>query len=64
MITFEKVRYKNFLATGDVSIELTLNENASTLVIGKNGAGKSTMTEPCALRCLGERCATSTNPHL
>jgi len=64
MITFEKVRYKNFLATGDVSIELTLNENASTLVIGKNGAGKSTMTEALCFALFGRALRSINKPAL
>ena len=64
MIIFEKVRYKNFLATGDVSIELTLNENASTLVIGKNGAGKSTMTEALCFALFGRALRSINKPAL
>jgi len=64
MIIFEKVRYKNFLATGDVSIELTLNENASTLVIGKNGAGKSTMTEALCFALFGRALRNINKPAL
>ena len=64
MIIFEKVRYKNFLATGDVPIELTLNENASTLVIGKNGAGKSTMTEALCFALFGRALRNINKPAL
>ena len=64
MIIFEKVRYKNFLATGDVSIELTLNENASTLIIGKNGVGKSTMTEALCFALFGRALRNINKPAL
>ena len=64
MIIFEKVRYKNFLATGNVSIELVLNENASTLVIGKNGAGKSTMTEALCFALFGRALRNINKPAL
>ena len=64
MIIFEKVRYKNFLATGNVSIELALNENASTLVIGKNGAGKSTMTEALCFALFGRALRNINKPAL
>ena len=64
MIIFEKVRYKNFLATGDVAIELTLNENASTLVIGKNGAGKATMTEALCFALFGRALRNINKPAL
>ena len=42
MIIFKKVRYKNFLSTGQQFIEINLNEAPTTLVVGHNGAGKST----------------------
>jgi DNA repair exonuclease SbcCD ATPase subunit len=64
VIVFERVRYKNFLATGDVSIELALNENASTLIIGKNGAGKSTMTEALCFALFGRALRNINKPAL
>ena len=45
MITFTKLRYKNFLSTGDYFTEITLNEYPTTLVLGENGSGKSTMLD-------------------
>ena len=45
MITFTKMRYKNFLSTGDYFTEITLNEYPTTLVLGENGSGKSTMLD-------------------
>ena len=45
MITFETIRWKNFLSTGDQWTELELNESQSTLIVGTNGAGKSTMLD-------------------
>ncbi len=45
MITFEKIRWKNFLSTGDQFTEIVLNDCSSTLIIGTNGAGKSTMLD-------------------
>jgi len=41
MITFSRVRYKNFLSAGNKFIELDLDKNPTTLIIGKNGSGKS-----------------------
>ena len=43
MILFEKISWKNFLSTGNHSIEVILNQNPTTLVVGQNGAGKSTI---------------------
>ena len=45
MITFETIRWKNFLSTGDQWTEIELNESQSTLIVGTNGAGKSTMLD-------------------
>tara|TARA_R100000900_G_scaffold124497_3_gene98873 strand:+ start:17016 stop:18746 length:1731 start_codon:yes stop_codon:yes gene_type:complete len=45
MITFEKIRWKNFLSTGDQWTEIILNKSPTTLVVGTNGAGKSTMLD-------------------
>lgn len=45
MIIFEKVKWKNFLSTGNGFTELNLEEFRSTVVYGANGAGKSTMLD-------------------
>ncbi len=45
MIIFEKIRWKNFLSTGNTFTEVVINESQSHLVIGANGAGKSTMLD-------------------
>ena len=45
MIVFETLRWKNFLSTGNNFIELDLVKSPSTLVLGRNGAGKSTMLD-------------------
>jgi DNA repair exonuclease SbcCD ATPase subunit len=45
MIIFKKLRWKNFLSTGNVFTEINLNEHNTTLIVGENGAGKSTMLD-------------------
>jgi DNA repair exonuclease SbcCD ATPase subunit len=45
MIHFAKVKWKNFLSTGNAFTEIQLDKHDSTLVIGENGAGKSTMLD-------------------
>ena len=45
MILFKKVRYKNFLSTGQQFIEIDLDRANTTLVVGENGAGNSTMLD-------------------
>ena len=45
MILFEKISWKNFLSTGNHLTEVNLNKNATTLIVGANGAGKSTILD-------------------
>jgi DNA repair exonuclease SbcCD ATPase subunit len=45
MILFKKVTYSNFLAVGNVPTSINLNDSNTTLIIGSNGAGKSTIIE-------------------
>ena len=45
MIVFKKVRYKNFLSTGQQFIEIDLDKAPTTLVVGDNGSGKSTILD-------------------
>ena len=45
MIVFETLRWKNFLSTGDQWTEINLDESQSTLIVGHNGSGKSTMLD-------------------
>ena len=45
MITFKYARWKNFLSTGNTFTEIQLDRNPSTLIIGENGAGKSTILD-------------------
>ena len=45
MIIFEKIRFKNFLSYGNSWTEINLNEAKDTLIVGENGAGKSTFLD-------------------
>lgn len=45
MILFEKIRWKNLLSTGNHFTEVDLNKDSTTLIIGTNGAGKSTILD-------------------
>jgi DNA repair exonuclease SbcCD ATPase subunit len=45
MILFKKVTYSNFLAVGNTPISIDLNSTSTTLIVGSNGAGKSTIIE-------------------
>lgn len=54
MITFEKVRWQNFLSTGNEMTEILLNRSPSTLIVGQNGAGKSTLLDAIAFTLFGK----------
>ena len=45
MIVFKSIRWKNFLSTGDQWTKIDLQKSATNLVVGTNGAGKSTMLD-------------------
>src|SRR5210317_123116 len=45
MIIFKKIKYKNFLSTGNTPIEVDLRKSPTTLIIGQNGSGKSTLLD-------------------
>ena len=54
MIHFKTIKYKNFLSTGNVFTEIKLDANPNTLVIGTNGAGKSTMLDALTFALFGK----------
>ena len=45
MLIFQKLRYKNFLSSGDTFTEIDFLSNSTNLIIGSNGAGKSTILD-------------------
>ncbi len=54
MIEFKYVRWKNFLSTGNQFIEIELDRNPTTLIIGENGAGKSTVLDALCFGLFGK----------
>ncbi len=54
MINFNCVRWKNFLSTGNTFTEIPLDKNATTLIVGENGAGKSTILDALCFSLFGK----------
>ena len=64
MINFSILRYKNILSTGNVFTEIRLNSSANTLIVGKNGAGKSTMLDALCFALFGKPFRKINKPNL
>ena len=54
MIIFKTVRWKNFLSTGNNFTEIELNKDSTNLIIGENGAGKSTILDALCYGLFGK----------
>ena len=54
MIEFKEIRYKNFLSSGNYFTTIPLNKNKDTLIIGANGAGKSTILDALTFSLFGK----------
>ncbi len=64
MIEFKYVRWKNFLSTGNNFIEIQLDRNPTTLIIGENGAGKSTVLDALCFGLFGKPFRNINKPQL
>ena len=64
MILFEKIRWKNFLSTGNQFTEVQLNKNSTTLIVGNNGAGKSTILDALCFVLFGKAFRKINKPQL
>ena len=64
MINFNKVRWKNFLSTGQVFTEVDLKRNPTTLIVGENGSGKSTILDALTFSLFGKAFRNIKKPQL
>ena len=64
MLTFTQVRYKNILSTGNAWTTIELNRNKSTLIVGENGAGKSTILDAISFALYGKAFRKINKPQL
>ena len=54
MINFHRIRWKNVLSTGQNFIEIDLKRNSTTLIVGENGSGKSTILDALTFSLFGK----------
>jgi DNA repair exonuclease SbcCD ATPase subunit len=64
MLTFTKVTYQNFLASGNAPITIELSQHSTNLVIGQNGTGKSTLSEAICFAAFGRPLRNINKPKL
>lgn len=64
MIVFQKIRYKNFLSTGDNFTTIDFVKSKTTLVVGSNGSGKSTMLDALSFALFGRSHRNINKPQL
>ena len=64
MIIFKKLRWKNFLSTGNNWTELDLTDSQSSLIVGENGAGKSTFLDALTFSLFGRPYRKINKPQL
>ena len=64
MILFEKIRWKNFLSTGNQYTEIGFTQHPTNLIIGTNGAGKSTLLDALTFSLFGKPFRKINKPQL
>ena len=64
MIEFNTIKWKNFLSTGNNFTEVQLDKTSSTLILGANGAGKSTILDALCFGLFGKAFRRINKPQL
>ena len=64
MLEFQNIRWKNFLSTGNNFTEVILNKSSTTLILGTNGAGKSTILDALTFGLFGKPFRKINKPQL
>ena len=64
MISFQKIRWKNFLSTGNNWTEVNLTEHSTNIIVGTNGAGKSTILDALTFSLFNKPFRKITKPQL
>jgi DNA repair exonuclease SbcCD ATPase subunit len=64
MIHFENIKFRNFLSTGDAWTQIDLSRSPTTLVLGENGSGKSTMLDALCFALFGKPFRKINKPQL
>lgn len=64
MIHFHKVRWRNFLSTGNAFTEIELDTRPTTLIVGENGSGKSTLLDAVCFALFGKPYRNINKPQL
>ena len=64
MIIFETLKWKNFLSTGNAFTEINFCDHSTTLIVGHNGAGKSTMLDALSFALFGKSHRNISKPQL
>ena len=64
MILFHKIKWKNFLSTGNHFTEIDFEKTSTTLIVGSNGAGKSTVLDALTFSLFGKSFRKITKPQL